>query len=72
MAGLSLYCAGVVDTDVLTCSSGWQSVVASPPFDPSQLDPAQVVAFVAAGMFAGTTVFATVWGARILLDFLKR
>lgn len=62
----------MIDTSTLSCSSGWQSVVASPPFDPSQLDPAQVVEFVAAGLFVGTTVFAAVWGVRILLNFIRR
>lgn len=71
MAGLTLYCAGVVDTSALTCSTGWQAVVAQAPFDPASIDPEQVVAAISGGMFASVTVFAAVWGARVLLNFIK-
>jgi len=71
MAGLSLYCAGVIDTSALTCSTGWQAIVATPPFDPSQLDPATIVGALGAGMFVSTTLFAFVFGCRQILNFLK-
>lgn len=72
MPGLSLYCAGVVDTVALTCSTGWQAVAAAPPFDPSQLDPGLIAASVGAGLFVGTTVYGAAFGARTLLNFIKR
>lgn len=72
MAGLSLYCAGVIDTVALTCSTGWQAVAATPPFDPSQLDPSLLVAAISAGAFVSASVFGAAWGARQLLNFIKR
>lgn len=72
MAGSTLYCAGTIDPVALTCSSGWEVVVASLPFDPSQLDPEQVVAAIGSGMAVACTVFGAVFGARAILNFLRR
>lgn len=71
MAGLSLYCAGVIDTSLLTCSTGWQQVVAQPPFDPSQLDPSLIAVMVAGGFFIMVPVWAACIGLRALLSVIR-
>lgn len=71
MSGLTLYCAGVIDLSALTCSTGWQSVVANPPFSASQLDPVVLGAMFGAGFFVMVPVWAACQGARFLLSMLK-
>lgn len=71
MSGLTLYCAGVVDLSALTCSTGWQTVVTNPPFDPSQLDPVGLGAMFGAGFFVMLPVWAACEGVRFLLSMVK-
>jgi hypothetical protein len=71
MSGLTLYCDGAVDVTALTCSTGWQSVVANPPFDISQLDPAALASAFGYGFFLFVGVWAVCKGCELVLSMLK-
>jgi hypothetical protein len=71
MAGLSLYCAGEIDLSALTCSTGWQSVVANPPFDISQLDPELLAVMFAGGFFFMVPVWVACIGVQKLLSVIR-
>jgi hypothetical protein len=71
MAGLSLYCAGEIDLSALTCSTGWQAVVANPPFDVSQLDPELLAVMFAGGFFIMVPVWAACIGVQKLLSVIR-
>ena len=70
MSGITLYCAGVVDTAALTCSTGWQAVVANAPFDPSMLDPELMALMFAGGFFVMVPVWAAAFGVKKLIQTL--
>lgn len=72
MSGLSLYCAGVIDTAAVTCSTGWQAVVAEQPFDLTQLDPVVLVTAFATGFFLLSPVWVVCYGAGEVLKFIRR
>ncbi|PKM24725.1 MAG: hypothetical protein CVV09_15160 [Gammaproteobacteria bacterium HGW-Gammaproteobacteria-13] len=68
-----LACDGEVSvvTGAPQCSGAWVLVHAPEPFDPSQLDPAQLAAAFGVGFTLVATVLLIGIGAKAILDFIK-
>ncbi|WJZ46455.1 ssDNA binding protein [Pseudomonas phage PMBT54] len=69
----ALYCPGDLSSDggVPVCSNPWEIQPVSLPFDPSQLDPAQLGVAFGAGFTLVTAFLVFGLGVRVLLNFIK-
>ena len=71
---LTIVCDGIVEVNVdgaATCSTGWMTQVAVPPFEASSIDPQVVAAMFGAGFLLFFTPWAFAWGISTLLKFIR-
>lgn len=55
----------------LICSTGWETQLATLPFDISQIDPAVATTLFASGFFLCIVPFAATFGIKVLLNTIK-
>lgn len=70
----TLYCPADLSSDggVPVCSSTWEVLPYTPPFDPSQLDPTFLAQAFGAGFTLVSTCMVMAMGIRALLTFIKK
>lgn len=71
---LTIVCDGTIELTAegaATCSTGWMTQVAVPPFDPSSINPEVVAAMFGAGFLLYFTPWATAWGFSVLIKFVR-
>ncbi len=70
----TLYCPSDISTDsgVPVCSSSWEVLPYTPPFDPSQLDPFTLAQAFGAGFTLVATFMVMSMGIRAFLTFVKK
>lgn len=69
----TLYCPADLSSDggVPVCSSSWEVLPYTPPFDPSQLDPVLLGQAFGAGFTLVATFMVISMGVRVFVNFVK-
>jgi hypothetical protein len=69
----TLYCPGDISTEggIPVCSSQWEVMPYTPPFDVSQLDPTTLGQAFGAGFTVVASALVVTIGIRALVNFVK-